>query len=844
MIRRLLGICLIGLLLPACTGGGAGTLTPTVAPGIPSNVQAFPGNHSVKITWSTPDAGAQFIVERSIDAGGPFFPVSVPSQFTDPTTYVDSGLATGTSYFYVVQTTNSFGTSSPTSVVSATPGFKPVQISCSRGDDCFLALLPDSSVWGWGFNTPFQTNDVPVQVPTRGSFVAVSAGDSHFLLLGTDGRVWAWGDNSFGQLGNGSAERAFAQVPALVNGLMNIIQISTGGDFNVALDHDGIVWVWGDNTSGELAQPESAPPLVAPGPFDVSMSATPLPVSGLPPIVAVSAGSSHVLALAQDGLVWSWGANQEGQLGNGTTSSSPTPTPAVIGNLTKITQISAGVRHNLAVRTDGTVWVWGDNSIDELGIGTVPGPVTAPVQAIALSRIVAVAAGSQHSVALRDDGAVWTWGDNQWGQLGNPSVSLTATGAPAPVPGLPLIAAVAASNSNTIALGSDGTVWVWGENNQGQLGNGTGEFALPAVVNNLNGVTSINAGNESSSALRSNGTVWMWGTNGYAELGNGTVFPATTPAPTQAPPTGIAVLGRGSGCPVCITETGNVWAWGADFEGQVGNGSTASLTAAPTQVLTGATLVSTGDIHTLALRSDGTVWSWGGNVSLQLGYGPMNTGYGPLGTAVPTPTQVPGLAGASAVSAGGSHSVALLPGGTVWTWGDNTYGQLGYSTAATSSATPTQVSGIPTSQAVAGGGSHTLALATDGTVWAWGENFQQGLGTGSAAAQSSVPAPVTGLSSVIAISAGYRYSLALKSDGTVWAWGDNEFEQLGNNQVSSSPVPLQVTALPRITVISAGTVHSLALAQDGTVWAWGFNESGELGVPFVLYSAVPVLISP
>jgi len=249
--------------------------------------------------------------------------------------------------------------------------------------------------------------------------------------------------------------------------------------------------------------------------------------------------------------------------------------------------------------------------------------------------------------------------------------------------------------------------------------------------------------------------------------------------------------------------------------------------------------ISAGNAHSLALRDDGTVWAWGSNNHGRLGYGPTSGG-----GLVSTPVQVRNLDRVESISAGNAHSLALRDDGTVWAWGDNTHGQLGDGNIFSSSGTPVQVVGLSDDvMAISAGGSHSLALRHDGTVWAWGNNANRQLGDGTTTGRRPTPLQVRDLDRVESISAGNEHSLALRDNGTVWAWGNNANGRLGDGTSVQRPTPVQVLGLSGVEAISSGRNHSVALRSDGTVWSWGWNRDRQLGVlgdEQVPYSTVPV----
>jgi len=312
--------------------------------------------------------------------------------------------------------------------------------------------------------------------------------------------------------------------------------------------------------------------------------------------------------------------------------------------------------------------------------------------------------------------------------------------------------------------------------------------------------------------------VWAWGYNASGQLGDGTTINSSSPVQSNGVTWAIAVAG-GSLYSLMLKSDGTVWGWGYNASGQLGDGTTISRSS-PVQIngLNNVIAISAGTLHNLALENDGTVWAWGNNANGRLGDG--------TATDRLIPVQVPALNNVIAISAGGFQSLAVKADGTVWAWGENNFGQLGDGTTI-DRYSPVQVVGLTNVRTVASGGYHSLALKNDGTVWAWGYNNFGQLGDNTST-DRSLPV-ITGLTRITAIAAGGLHSLALAIDGTVWAWGCNLNGRLGDGTTNDRITPVQVTGLTGVTAIGGGGCHSIALKSDGTVWAWGYNNYGQLG---------------
>ncbi|MEN3540807.1 hypothetical protein AAH991_37235 [Microbispora sp. ZYX-F-249] len=312
-----------------------------------------------------------------------------------------------------------------------------------------------------------------------------------------------------------------------------------------------------------------------------------------------------------------------------------------------------------------------------------------------------------------------------------------------------------------------------------------------------------------------------WGFNTSGQLGDGTQISRGSPVAVAEAGRGFVKVASGADHSVAIAADGTLWSWGANDQGQLGDG-TATGRPAPAQVpgMTNITEIAAGRGFTLAVRSDGTLWSWGRNDSGQLGTGAANV-------SQPVPRQVPGLTGITDVAAGTAHGLAARSDGTAWAWGLNDSGQLGDATTI-SRPTPVPVAGLTGVAAVAGGLVHSLALRSDGTVWSWGSNGAGELGDGTVGNRLT-PVKALKVAHITDIAAGERHSLAVSGDGTLFAWGLNGSGQLGDGTTTDRSVPYPVPGLSGVVQATAGFRFSAALRSDGTVWSWGLNYQGQLG---------------
>jgi alpha-tubulin suppressor-like RCC1 family protein len=637
--------------------------------------------------------------------------------------------------------------------------------------------------------------------------------------------------------------------------------VAAGDDFGLALKQDGTVVAWGGNQNGQLGNGADLSAGQPPA------SGTPVPVDGgrLSGVVSVVAGSEFALALKGDGTVWGWGLDRHGELGNGGFTSVSLPSqvvgPGGTGFLTDVVSLAAGMSHAVAVRADGTVWTWGDNSYGQLGDNGVCScrQSPTPIQVVAagggfFADAVAAAPGfgATHSTVIRRDGTVWAWGDNFAYQSGRTTGSTIAL--PTEIPGpagsgfLQGVVEASAGFGFNVVLRADGTAWGWGDSIYHQLGTNLDSFdtvnaRFPVLL--AGDVVAIAAGLGDTMLVRSDGSVTTEGSNGFTEAGfvtpGGRNVQVLTPVPGVTGATQVAV---GDSFEFAVTSAGNVWAWGNNESGALGRGNVPpcstcgdpqppglvvsdTLTGPLTGIDPGTDItvsdkaiarLAAGQQFTLALTSAGTVVGWGADNRGQLGDNNNQ--------ASNTPVPVVGLARVVAVAAGLAHSLALTEQGNVYAWGYNGLGNLGLGDTR-DRFVPTPVPGLPPIVAIAGGADHSLALDSTGQVWAWGYNGDGELGDGTTVDRLT-PEAVPNLFAV-QIGGGLNYSISVDMVNRVWTWGNNSSGQLGVGNTTPSLLPEQVPGLPSIAQIAAGIRQAYALDFQGHIYAWGSGQAGELG---------------
>jgi alpha-tubulin suppressor-like RCC1 family protein len=767
-------------------------------------------------------------------------------------------------------------------------GYQGLQVGCGQYHTVMLKADTNTFV-GFGGNSNGQMGDAnllagaaavrwfPNSISPGGSRYAKVLGTGcqalHSAVVDTDGTLYLAGYNPSGQIGCEFAGVNCSNAMPVASFDQRILGVACGYAHTAAVDGYGKVWTWGNNNYGNLGNNNTGTNSSIPVAASTYGS-----LAGVTTVAAVACGQYHTLAVDSTGKVHAWGLNSSGQLGNTTTTDSYVPIVVTLGSITarSVIAVACGDAYSVALDSVGKVHAWGANGVGQLGNSTIVSyfiPLLVSYGSIATLSIAEVACGQQHTVALDTTGKVHAWGLNNYGQLGNST--LTNSSLPLAVSSFGTLAGIAIVSiacgfGHTVALDSTGKVHSWGYNNWGQLGNSTiTNVSIPTAVSSFGSLSSatvvaIACGQVHTLALDSMGHIHAWGHNGYGELGVNSTSSSTFPilamtsfGTVRSPLTGAPrYLSRGYGFHKVVrpqAQLGNasIVPAGDNSYGQLGDGTQTYRYTGVTSALTfpAAVVASANSLyHSAVVLSNGATYVWGRNTLFECGLA--------SGAMQATATLV--CAALSAynakdVACGTGVTLVLTTTGTVVAMGTNLTGMLGNGSAVgttTSASGPVVVSALTNVTAIAAGENHAVAIDASGYLWAWGANPYGQFGTGTTAAAVLAPVMVpmasTGGVAVLAASAGFGHTLIVTANGKCMAAGLNFHGQLGNaaNVATATPNAAFTTVTFPASSGAAGTPcetyaadvacgmhHSVVTMANGTIRCFGLNDRAQLGQP-------------
>jgi len=737
--------------------------------------------------------------------------------------------------------------------------------SIDRGGEHACSLSPDGRLACWGNNEAGQLGDgtflwrpLPVLVGDDDDWATVATGGNFTCGSKVDGSLWCWGNNFNGELGLGMADGTF-NVPQRVGTANDWVGVDAGTYWACGIRSDASLWCWGHDGFGEL--------LAEPTPRYAGAWAS------------VSLGFTHTCGIQTDGTLWCWGDNSYTQLGGPIGQSDEVCAAVTPVNATSCIAEGCGFKGTApagqrclscserATRSEcqppggytGCRWSDFDSACVYVGASNNCGPsltwssqlncctspsdafccvdpanpmwcgpgsgagsstnASTPVQVGTDADWAVVSSGDFHTCALKGDGALYCWGYNAHGALG-----LGAAGLDEPITRVGDAddwTGVASGGSSTCALNEAGHLWCTGNNDLGQVGDGTGVNRASLVpVSGPGGWTRVTVGADGACGLRG-GVAFCWGSNKRGQVGIGT--PGDKAAPMRVDPrAGWSSVSAGADHICALRQDGSLWCSGRNFNGQLGDGTQTSRSLLWQREGSGWSAVEGAGANTFGIIAPSTLHGWGYNSSGQLGNGQTVAGIHDLF-----------IRDDAARVAAGFYSVSMISTtGALYAWGDNSAGQLGDGSQ-TLRTTPTPIGGD--TDWVAIGRSSRVAWGLRGAarrLWMWGANEYGQLGLGHVATPIPTPARVDADASWSEVASTSVSTCGIRTDGTLWCWGNNAYGQLGDGTTLSRAIPEQVGGDADWVTLAASRdpegntrSHTCAIKIDGTLWCWGNSRS-------------------
>jgi len=538
------------------------------------------------------------------------------------------------------------------------------------------------------------------------------------------------------------------------------------------------------------------------------------------PFIVAHGYTSHYIEFREN-KTWAWGYNDKGQIGDNTVISKATPV-SLLGNKKTFCKIEGGDSHTIGIEHNGQVWTWGYNNNGRLGDNTTVDKCI-PVSILGNKKTFCEIVSSIFSAGIEHNGQVWCWGENGYGSLGNYSTLNKCT--PVSIHGnKKTFCQITAGFTYAFAIQHNGQAWGWGYNGFGQLGNNTAVSRCTPVSIHGNKKTfcKISAGDHHIVAIQHNGQIWGWGYNGYGQLGNNSITNQCTPVSVHGNKKTFCQIAGTNLKTLSIDYKGQVWGWGYNDRGSIGNDSSTSVRTPVSIHGAKKTFcqISSGVHHTLAIDHSGKPWAWGGFDFSQLAINLIEDKKTPVGIKDSF----------NFVSAGDSHAMGIETNGQVWGWGYNIYGMVGDNTITSRRAPVSLLGNKKTFCKIESGYWHTIAIQHNGQIWGWGYNSYGMVGDNTSTSRRTPVSILGNKKTFCQISAGRYHTLGIQHNGQLWGWGYNNIGQIGDNSSTQRLTPVSIHGTKKtFCKITAGGTTSLGIQHNGQVWGWGYNAYGQIG---------------